>query len=216
MEISWNNRRKLDLSGLSTEDKIKIIRERLYMFPEITFKIIKRELELNYKNFENDFDEEFLNGYKSVMSIVERFSNTYVGDISVYNEYVHSPYDIKILSQDYSDETTLTKLITKLDKEPISTYYELDRILNINIKKSIYNVTDKFKEGYCRACGTIAASWLDAKEEQNFNNELIFKMNSKEPVRIYDIIKRDQDIKIATMYCTTDFADIEENFNSYF
>ena len=57
---------------------------------------------------------------------------------------------------------------------------------------------------------------MDAKEEMNYNNEFIFKINAKEPVRIYDIIKREQDLRVATMYCFADFGGLGDNLNNYF
>lgn len=212
MDIKWENRRNMDLAGLDNENKIKLLEERLFMFPNLTFNIIKNELNSNLKTLENEFDDEFLNGYKSVMNIIETFSNQYVGDEGIYNEYAHSTNGLSILNDIQSDEKRITELIKRLDKEPINTYYEIDRLLNAFLKKSNFNVSNGFREGYCRGCGTIAASWIEAKEEQNFNNEFIFKLNAKEPVRIYDLIKREQDIRIATMHCALDFEELNANF----
>lgn len=211
MDVKWENRRNMDLAGLDNENKIKLLEERLFMFPNLTFNIIKDELKSNLKTLENVSDD-FLSGYRSVMNIIETFSNQYVGDEGIYNEYAHSTSGMSILNDIQSDEKRITALIKRLDKEPINTYYEIDRLLNAFLKKSNFNVSNEFREGYCRGCGTIAASWIEAKEEQNFNNEFIFKLNAKEPVRIYDLIKREQDIKIATMHCALDFEELNANF----
>ncbi len=217
MSISWENRRNLNLPDLTNEEKIKILEERLFMFPHITFTVIKKTLEETLEDLKKENAKpEFLEGFMDVMEVVDKFSNQYVGDEESYNDYIHSTNLMNIYCDTDPAEKTITRLIKKLDLEPISTYYELDRLLNSHLKKVSFKVSDGFREGYCRACGTIAFSWMDAKEEMNYNNEFIFKINAKEPVRIYDIIKREQDLRVATMYCFADFGGLGDNLNNYF
>ncbi len=217
MSISWENRRNLNLPDLTNEEKIKILEERLFMFPHITFTVIKKTLEETLEDLKKEnVKPEFLEGFMDVMEVVDKFSNQYVGDEESYNDYIHSTNLMNIYYDTDPAEKTITRLIKKLDLEPISTYYELDRLLNSHLKKVTFKVSDGFREGYCRACGTIAFSWMDAKEEMNYNNEFIFKINAKEPVRIYDIIKREQDLRVATMYCFADFGGLGDNLNNYF
>lgn len=217
MSISWENRRNLNLPDLTNEEKIKILEERLFMFPHITFTVIKKTLEETLEDLKKENAKpEFLEGFIDVMEVVDKFSNHYVGDEESYNDYIHSTNLMNIYYDTDPAEKTITRLIKKLDLEPISTYYELDRLLNSHLKKVTFKVSDGFREGYCRACGTIAFSWMDAKEEMNYNNEFIFKINAKEPVRIYDIIKREQDLRVAMMYCFADFGGLGDNLNNYF
>ena len=217
MSISWENRRNLNLPDLTNEEKIKILEERLFMFPHITFTVIKKTLEETLEDLKKENAKpEFLEGFMDVMEVVDKFSNHYVGDEESYNDYIHSTNLMNIYYDTDPAEKTITRLIKKLDLEPISTYYELDRLLNSHLKKVTFKVSDGFREGYCRACGTIAFSWMDAKEEMNYNNEFIFKINAKEPVRIYDIIKREQDLRVTTMYCFADFGGLGDNLNNYF
>ena len=217
MSISWENRRNLNLPDLTNEEKIKILEERLFMFPHITFTVIKNSIKQTVEDLKKENAKpEFLEGFMDVMEVVDKFSNHYVGDEESYNDYIHSTNLMNIYYDTDPAEKTITRLIKKLDLEPISTYYELDRLLNSHLKKVTFKVSDGFREGYCRACGTIAFSWMDAKEEMNYNNEFIFKINAKEPVRIYDIIKREQDLRVATMYCFADFGGLGDNLNNYF
>lgn len=217
MNITWENRRNLNLPDLSNEDKAKILEERLYMFPHITFDVIKKTLNETLEDLKKEnANPEFLEGFLDVMNVVDKFSGQYVGDEEAYNDYIHSTNSLNIYYDTDPIEKTITRLIKKIDLEPISTYYELDRLLNSHLKKVTFKVSNGFREGYCRACGTIASSWINAKEEQNYNNEFIFKINAKEPVRIYDIIKREQDLRVATMYCFADFGGLGDSLNGYF